>query len=108
MGARYGYILSPLPRLVPATGIFSPPPQWVPDAGMFSLPFRNWCPLRVYSLSPSCTCRLSLTPHSLSMVVASCDGTRTECGVDLVGYAESGVDGVHPDAALEASPCQLT
>eukprot|EP00976_Prorocentrum_cordatum_P088705 1187432-Prorocentrum_minimum.AAC.4 len=40
IGARYGYILSPLPRLVPATGIFS-------------LPFRDWCLLRVYSLPPS-------------------------------------------------------
>eukprot|EP00976_Prorocentrum_cordatum_P101855 1192816-Prorocentrum_minimum.AAC.2 len=40
IGARYGYILSPLLRLVPATGIFS-------------LPFYDWCPLRVYSLSPS-------------------------------------------------------
>eukprot|EP00959_Pyramimonas_sp_CCMP1952_P198429 4150649-Pyramimonas_sp.AAC.1 len=38
-GARYGYILSPLTRLVPAKGIFS-------------LPLRDWCPLRVYSLSP--------------------------------------------------------
>eukprot|EP00976_Prorocentrum_cordatum_P100825 1192384-Prorocentrum_minimum.AAC.2 len=34
IGARYRYILSPLPRLVPATAIFSPP-------------FRDWCPLRV-------------------------------------------------------------
>eukprot|EP00976_Prorocentrum_cordatum_P054366 1096896-Prorocentrum_minimum.AAC.3 len=33
-------ILSPLPRLVPAKG-------------MFSLPFHDWCPLRVCSLSPS-------------------------------------------------------
>eukprot|EP00976_Prorocentrum_cordatum_P100929 1192421-Prorocentrum_minimum.AAC.1 len=33
IGARYGYILSTLPRLVPVTGIFS-------------LPFRDWCPLR--------------------------------------------------------------
>eukprot|EP00959_Pyramimonas_sp_CCMP1952_P366779 7681849-Pyramimonas_sp.AAC.1 len=40
IGARYGYILSPLLQLVPATGIFS-------------LPYCNWCPLRVYSLSPS-------------------------------------------------------
>eukprot|EP00976_Prorocentrum_cordatum_P086036 1186347-Prorocentrum_minimum.AAC.5 len=40
MGARYGYILSPLLRWVPATGIFS-------------LPFCDGCPLRVYSLSPS-------------------------------------------------------
>eukprot|EP00976_Prorocentrum_cordatum_P065348 1177869-Prorocentrum_minimum.AAC.3 len=39
-GARYGYILSPLPRVVPVTGLFS-------------LPFREWCPLRAYSLSPS-------------------------------------------------------
>eukprot|EP00959_Pyramimonas_sp_CCMP1952_P130837 2735812-Pyramimonas_sp.AAC.1 len=38
--ACYGYILSPLPRLVPA-------------AGIFSLPFCDWCPLRVFSLSPS-------------------------------------------------------
>eukprot|EP00959_Pyramimonas_sp_CCMP1952_P234483 4899288-Pyramimonas_sp.AAC.2 len=34
------HILSPLPRLVPATGIFS-------------LPFRDQCPRRVYSLSHS-------------------------------------------------------
>eukprot|EP00959_Pyramimonas_sp_CCMP1952_P327048 6846067-Pyramimonas_sp.AAC.1 len=40
MGARYGYILSPLPR-------------WVPAKGMFSLPFRDGCPLRVCSLPPS-------------------------------------------------------
>ena len=33
-------ILSPLPRLVPARGIFS-------------LPFHDWCPLRVYSPSLS-------------------------------------------------------
>eukprot|EP00976_Prorocentrum_cordatum_P088238 1187230-Prorocentrum_minimum.AAC.4 len=32
IGARYGYILSPLLRLVP-------------DAGIFSLPFCDWCPL---------------------------------------------------------------
>eukprot|EP00976_Prorocentrum_cordatum_P020684 420158-Prorocentrum_minimum.AAC.1 len=25
----------------------------VPDTGIFSLPLRDWCPLRVYSLSPS-------------------------------------------------------
>eukprot|EP00976_Prorocentrum_cordatum_P095170 1190077-Prorocentrum_minimum.AAC.1 len=39
-GAGAQNMLSPLPRLVPATGIFA-------------LPFRNWCPLRVYSLSSS-------------------------------------------------------
>eukprot|EP00976_Prorocentrum_cordatum_P054007 1089321-Prorocentrum_minimum.AAC.1 len=41
-GARYGsivHILSPFARLVPATGIFS-------------LPLCDWCPIRVYSLSP--------------------------------------------------------
>eukprot|EP00959_Pyramimonas_sp_CCMP1952_P241832 5054564-Pyramimonas_sp.AAC.1 len=42
LSARYGYILSPLLRLVPA-------------AGIFSLPSCDWCPLRVYSLSPSAT-----------------------------------------------------
>eukprot|EP00976_Prorocentrum_cordatum_P048954 988114-Prorocentrum_minimum.AAC.2 len=40
MGARYGYILSPLLR-------------WVPATGTFSLLFCDWCPLRVRSLSPS-------------------------------------------------------
>eukprot|EP00959_Pyramimonas_sp_CCMP1952_P327712 6860956-Pyramimonas_sp.AAC.1 len=39
-GWGYEYILSPLLRLVPVTSIFT-------------LPFRDWCPLRVYSLSPS-------------------------------------------------------
>eukprot|EP00976_Prorocentrum_cordatum_P090371 1188093-Prorocentrum_minimum.AAC.1 len=39
IGARNGYIISPLSRLVPATGIFS-------------LPFRDWCPLWVYFLPP--------------------------------------------------------
>eukprot|EP00976_Prorocentrum_cordatum_P090559 1188175-Prorocentrum_minimum.AAC.1 len=34
-GVCYGYILSPLQRLVPATGIFS-------------LPFRDWCPTEPY------------------------------------------------------------
>eukprot|EP00976_Prorocentrum_cordatum_P043021 872107-Prorocentrum_minimum.AAC.1 len=33
IGARRGYMLSPLARFVPA-------------AGTFSLPFRDWCPLR--------------------------------------------------------------
>ena len=36
IGARYGYILSPLPRLVPVTGIFSLPWRLVPAAGIFS------------------------------------------------------------------------
>eukprot|EP00976_Prorocentrum_cordatum_P087698 1187011-Prorocentrum_minimum.AAC.12 len=40
IGARYGYVLSPLMRLVPAMGIFS-------------LPFHDWCPLWACSLSPS-------------------------------------------------------
>eukprot|EP00959_Pyramimonas_sp_CCMP1952_P377181 7900224-Pyramimonas_sp.AAC.1 len=40
IGAHCRYILSPLPRLVPVTGTFS-------------LPFRDWCPLWVHSLSPS-------------------------------------------------------
>eukprot|EP00976_Prorocentrum_cordatum_P104031 1193711-Prorocentrum_minimum.AAC.3 len=40
IGVRYGYILSPLLRLVPATG-------------RFSLPFCDLCALRVDSLSPS-------------------------------------------------------
>eukprot|EP00959_Pyramimonas_sp_CCMP1952_P399667 8373806-Pyramimonas_sp.AAC.1 len=38
IGTRYGYILSPLLRLVPATGIFS-------------RPVCDWYPLRVFSLS---------------------------------------------------------
>eukprot|EP00959_Pyramimonas_sp_CCMP1952_P062835 1314001-Pyramimonas_sp.AAC.1 len=40
IGVCYGYIHSPLLRLVSATGIFS-------------LPFCDWCLLRVHSLSPS-------------------------------------------------------
>eukprot|EP00976_Prorocentrum_cordatum_P070170 1179822-Prorocentrum_minimum.AAC.5 len=35
IGARYRYILSPLLRLVPATGVFS-------------LPFCDWCPRRAF------------------------------------------------------------
>eukprot|EP00959_Pyramimonas_sp_CCMP1952_P079112 1653742-Pyramimonas_sp.AAC.1 len=38
IGARYGYVLSPLVRLAPTTGIFS-------------LPLCDWRPLWVYSLS---------------------------------------------------------
>eukprot|EP00976_Prorocentrum_cordatum_P000675 13259-Prorocentrum_minimum.AAC.1 len=37
---RIAYVLSPLRRLVPATG-------------RFYIPFCDWCPLRVDSISPS-------------------------------------------------------
>ena len=52
IGGRYGYILSPLVRLMPAMGIFSPLVRLVPAMGIFSLPFYDGCPLWVYSLSP--------------------------------------------------------
>ena len=48
------HVLSPLPRLVPATGnILSPLPRLMPAAGIFSLSFCDWCPLRVSALSLS-------------------------------------------------------
>eukprot|EP00959_Pyramimonas_sp_CCMP1952_P172472 3603490-Pyramimonas_sp.AAC.1 len=53
IGARYGYILSLLLRLVPATGIFSLLLRLVPATGIFTLSCCDWCPLRVYSLSPA-------------------------------------------------------
>eukprot|EP00959_Pyramimonas_sp_CCMP1952_P469062 9494305-Pyramimonas_sp.AAC.2 len=33
--------------------IFSPSPRFIPAMGIFSLPFCDWCPLWVYSRSPS-------------------------------------------------------
>eukprot|EP00976_Prorocentrum_cordatum_P096445 1190568-Prorocentrum_minimum.AAC.4 len=52
IGACYGYILSPVVRLVPATGMLHSLDWCLPATGIFSLPLCDWCLLRVYSLSP--------------------------------------------------------
>eukprot|EP00959_Pyramimonas_sp_CCMP1952_P201479 4213138-Pyramimonas_sp.AAC.1 len=52
MGARYGYILSPSAMGARYGCILSPLSRLVPATGTFFLPFRDWCPRRVYPLSP--------------------------------------------------------
>eukprot|EP00976_Prorocentrum_cordatum_P096955 1190793-Prorocentrum_minimum.AAC.1 len=67
IGARYGYILSPLPRLVPATGIFS-------------LPFRDGCPLRMLLVASSTPGAPPPPQETVSKPIGpSCEYTRASC-----------------------------
>eukprot|EP00976_Prorocentrum_cordatum_P082000 1184641-Prorocentrum_minimum.AAC.2 len=90
-GARYGYILSPLLRLVPAMGIFA-------------LPFYDRFPLWAYSLSPCAIGAPSCTRPPLSCAEWPPGTPARPRSSPASGQAEGGGCGSLPPPAPSPAP----